>query len=364
VDLITMPKTAPPLTEVALRIHVYHGQALRERLPDLDRYVFGKGQVALSRHPRWLCVLERGMRHTPYALEATVAGRTCGFLPLAYVSSLLFGRFLVSLPYLNSNGVLADDEATARQLVDEAVALADQLCVRHLELRHEKELSHPALQGKQNNKVHMRLPLPDFPGPLWEALPAKVRNQVRKGEKSGLCVVWGGLELLPEFYAVFSQNMRDLGTPVYSRRLFHSVLEQFPADAELCVVRADKQPVASALLLHGQGVTEVPSASSLRQFNHTCANMLMYWQLLERSIRRGQTWFDFGRATMDGNTYRFKKQWGATPHEATWQSYERTGRATDVRPDNPRFQRWIGLWQRLPVVLTRLLGPVIVRGIP
>jgi hypothetical protein len=130
------------------------------------------------------------------------------------------------------------------------------------------------------------------------------------------------------------------------------------------VVRAAGRPVAGALLLHGQGVTEVPSASSLREFNHTCANMLMYWQLLERAIGRRQAVFDFGRSTVDSNTFRFKKQWGAAPEPATWQSYERTGSAGDVRPDNPRYQRWIGLWKRLPVSLTRLLGPAIVRGIP
>jgi FemAB-related protein (PEP-CTERM system-associated) len=345
-------------------VRLYQGKDLAARLPALEKFVFRSRLVALSRHPRWLTVLARGMGHTPYVLEAADGERTCGFLPLAYVHSFLFGRFLVSLPYLNSNGVMAEDVPTARRLVDEAVGLADALGVRHLELRHEQELEHPALTARNKSKVHMRLPLPDFPGPLWESLPAKVRNQVRKGEKAGLEVVWGGPGLLGEFHAVFSRNMRDLGTPSYGRGFFRAVLEHFPADAELCVVRAAGRAVAAALLLHGQGITEVPSASSLREHNHTCANMLMYWHLLERAIQRGQAVFDFGRSTADSNTYRFKKQWGAAPEAATWQSYERTGRAGDVRPDNPRYQRLIGLWKRLPVSLTRLLGPAIVRGIP
>jgi FemAB-related protein (PEP-CTERM system-associated) len=351
-----------PSGRVQVRLH--HGKELTERLPLLEKYVFRRQRVPLSRHPRWLTVLRDGLRHTPYALEATDGDRTCGFLPLAYVHSLLFGRFLVSLPYLNSNGVMADDTATAGRLVDEAVRLADDLGVRHLELRQEQPTEHPLLHKRDVNKVHMRLALPEFPGPLWEALPSKVRNQVRKGEKSGLAVAWGGPELLSEFHAVFSRNMRDLGTPVYGRRFFRAVLDQFPGNAELCVVRAECRAVAAALLLHGQGVTEVPSASSLRQYNHTCANMLMYWHLLERAVQRGQAVFDFGRSTLEGNTYRFKKQWGAVAEAAVWEHYERTGRAADLRPDNPRYQRWIGVWQKLPVPLTRLLGPLIVRGIP
>jgi FemAB-related protein (PEP-CTERM system-associated) len=297
-------------------------------------------------------------------VEAREGDRTCGFLPLAYLSSLLFGRFLVSLPYLNCAGVSADDPAVGCRLIDRAVALADELGVRYLELRHEGPAEHAALTECMTRKVHMRLGLPATAEELWGRLSAKVRNQVRKGQKSGLEVAWGGAELLPEFYAVFSRNMRDIGTPVYGRGLFLSVLDRFPGRAEFCVVRGGGRSVAAAFLLHGWGVTEVPSASSLREYNAACANMLLYWHLLERAVQRGQTVFDFGRSTADSNTFRFKKQWGAEPTPAVWQYYVREGSIADVRPENPRYERMIRIWQRLPVTLTRLIGPTIVRGIP
>jgi FemAB-related protein (PEP-CTERM system-associated) len=210
----------------------------------------------------------------------------------------------------------------------------------------------------------MRLPLPLTGAQLWKQIPSKARNQVRKGQKSGLSVVWGSDELLPEFYAVFSHNMRDLGTPVYGRGLFRAVLRQFPGRTELCVLRAGRLPVAAALLLHGRGVTEVPSAGALRAYNPSCANMLMYWHLLERAVDRRQAVFDFGRSTRDSGTHAFKKQWGAVPEPAEWQYYLRSGSPGDMRPDNPSYGRLIRLWQRLPVSLTRLIGPPIVRGIP
>jgi FemAB-related protein (PEP-CTERM system-associated) len=340
------------------------GEELAERLAALGVYACRTKQVPLSRLPAWLAVLRDGLRHVPYCIEAQEGGRTCGLLPLAYVRSLLFGRFLVSLPYLNSGGVLADDPAVAGALIDRAVALADELDVRYLELRHEQPVEHPALTERMSGKVHMRLALPASAEVLWKGLPAKVRNQVRKGQKCGLTVAWGGAELLGEFYFVFSRNMRDLGTPVYGRGLFASVLRHFPGRAELCVVRAGDRPAAAALLLHGLGVSEVPSASSLREHNLTCANMLMYWHLLERAVQRGQAVFDFGRSSADSNTFRFKGQWGAEPFSATWQYYVRRGSIGAVRPDNPRYGRMIRVWQRLPVALTRLIGPPIVRGIP
>jgi serine/alanine adding enzyme len=359
--------TNQPATSEALRMDIRchsGGANLAAHLDRVTEFVYRGAEVPLSSHPGWLMVLERGLGHVPYGLEVVDQGVTCGWLPLAYVRSLLFGKFLVSLPYLNYGGVLADDIQISRILIDRAIELADRLDANYLELRHVEANDHPGLPTRVSSKVHMKLALLSDPGQLWKQLPAKVRNQVRKGQKNELQVVWGGEELLGDFYQVFSRNMRDLGTPVFGRKLFREILRQFPGQAEICLVRGEQKPLASALLLHGKKVTEVPSASSLRAFNHTNANMLMYWNLLERAMIKGQAVFDFGRSTPEGNTFRFKKQWGAMPQQAIWQYHVRRGTVGDMRPENPRYQRFIRIWQRLPVGLTKLIGPMIVRGIP
>jgi len=320
--------------------------------------------AALSDGIRWLEVLRDGLRHVPYLLEAVADGQRIGALPLAFVESPFFGRFLVSLPYLNSAGTIAESEVAIARLLDGAVALADKLDVRYLELRQERELAHPALTHKNESKSLMRLKLPSSTDELWSGFKSKLRSQIRSGEKHDFTIDWGAHDCLDDFYRVFSRNMRDLGTPVYSRRLFHAILSRFSDRAELCVVRLRGEPVASALVIHGPRISEVPSASSLRAFNATNANMIMYWHLLRRAIERGQETFDFGRSTVDSNTYRFKKQWGAEPSPSVWQYYLRRGTIGDMRPDNAKFGLAIQAWRRLPVWLTRLIGPSIVRGIP
>jgi FemAB-related protein (PEP-CTERM system-associated) len=357
-----MPALPTPST-TAPGVRLLTGPALADALPGLIEFLHRNDTAHPAHHPLWLFVLKEGLGHVPYVLEARHARRTTGCLPLAFVRSTLFGRFLVSLPYLNTAGVIADDDGTRRALIDRAIELADELDVRHLELRHESAIVHLRLNGTRTDKVHMRLPLPSFPGPLWEEFPSKVRNQVRKGEKSGLTVQFGSFDLLDEFYAVFSHNMRDLGTPVYGRKLFQAVLRYFPESAELCVVRLGTKPVAGALVVHGKGISEVPSASSLREFNSLCANMFMYWNLLDRAIERGQSLLDFGRSTRGSNSYKFKKQWGAEESPAVWQ-YSHRGEAADLQPDNPKYGRLVQIWKRLPVSVTRVIGPAIVRGIP
>ncbi|NJL31788.1 MAG: FemAB family PEP-CTERM system-associated protein, partial [Phycisphaerales bacterium] len=303
-----------------------------------------------------------------------------GFLPLCLVKSALFGKFLVSLPYLNRAGLAAEDLLIQSALVDKACDLADELDVKYLELRHGQPVEHPKLTVRRDEKKRMVLDLPDTPEVLWKGFDAKVRNQIRKGEKSGLTIRFGGVSLLDDFYNVFTVNMRDLGTPVYSKRLFkeivnlRSVASQHEVaksgvqqdGAELVVVNWEGKPVAGALLVHDlplahqPATTQVPSASSLRSAASTNANMWMYHQMLLRAMERGSQQFDFGRSSIDSGTYKFKKQWGATAHDTVWQYYVRKGDVGEVRPDNPKYQRRIAMWQRLPVWLTRVIGPTIV----
>jgi FemAB-related protein (PEP-CTERM system-associated) len=348
----------------AVDVRVYGPCEFASRVEDWECALGANTADSLAGHPRWLRVLRDGLRHQPYCLEAAADGQIVGLLPLAFVRSRLFGRYLVSLPYLNSGGVQARDEAVARALVDRAVRLADALDVKHLELRHEVERSHPALSQKLTSKVHLRLSLPASEDDLWARYKSKLRSQIRSGMKHDFQIAWGGSEFTGDFYEVFSRNMRDLGTPVFSRRLFESILEQFPGRAELCIVRAGQRPIAAALLTHGEGLTEVPSASCLHEFRSTNVNMLMYWRLLCRAIKRGQHTFDFGRSSIDSNTFRFKEQWGAKPHPAVWQYYVRRGNVRDLRIESGKYDLMIRVWRRLPLALTRLAGPVIVRGIP
>lgn len=352
----------PTLLERSLQIGVVRGSdALRRIAP-------WQAKLPPAEHPahdlRWLTALSRGLGHVPLVVEARDDDRLAGLLPLALVKSPLFGRFLVSLPYINSAGVLPSDSPAEDSLVERAVMLAKELNVRYLELRGEREVGNPRIREKNTAKVHMRLPLPSSTDALMASFKSKLRSQLKGALKHEFQVAWGGRELLGDFYGVFSRNMRDLGTPVYPRGFFAAILDAFAGQAELCVVRLGSQVAAAALLVHGQSVTEVPSASSLRSLNSTGANMVLYWQLLARAIERGQQTFDFGRSSEGSGTFKFKQQWGAQASPAVWQYYVRKGSARAMRPDNGKFGLAIRLWQKLPLWLANAAGPSIVRGIP
>jgi FemAB-related protein (PEP-CTERM system-associated) len=286
--------------------------------------------------------------------------RIVGVLPLVQINSVLFGRTMTSLPFVNYGGVLAERDDDALALGDRAAELARRRGCRHVELRHtaRRFASLPCRQ----HKVAMLLPLQQG---MWERLDRKVRNQIRKAQKSGLAATVGGAELLDEFYAVFARNMRDLGTPVQGRKLFEEVLAAFPERARIHVVRLGTTTVAAGLTYRTRDGVEVPWASSVRDFNSLCPNHLLYWNVIETAVAGGCVVLDFGRSTPHEGTYHVKEQWGAEPLPLTWEYYLLHGtEVPDQSPKNPRFRRAIELWQRCPLWLANAVGPHIVRSIP
>ena len=199
---------------------------------------------------------------------------------------------------------------------------------------------------------------------VWDGLDRKVRNQVRKAQKSGLTVDVGGIDLVADFYTVFTRNMRDLGTPVYGRRLFEEVLRTFPERTALHVVRLEGRPIAAGLTYRTHGTVEVPWASSVRDYNHLCPNHLLYWSVIERALQQGCDTLDFGRSTPGEGTFKFKEQWGAQPVALHWEYELLDGAAVpNVSPSNPKYRLMIETWKRLPVPVATILGPRIVRCI-
>jgi len=318
----------------------------------------------LNRDPAWLLVLADGRGHVPYCLEAMSGGQITGILPLALVASPLFGRFLVSLPHVSSGGVCSDDTTTALELVDRAIALADELDVDFLELRHERLLPHPQLQHVVTDKAHMRMDLPVDEGQLWDQVGTKIRNQVRKAEQLSFRETWGGVELLDDFYAIYTRRMRDFGTPTDGKVLFERILAGFPHRAELIVVRQQDRPVAAAMVLHGQGLSEMHRSAALTELRSTGVNTWLHWQVLLRTQQCGNRRFDFGRPTVGSSVYTFKKRFGATPQPAAVQHYLRRGSPEGLRRAGGKFKLPIKLWSCLPVCATRWLGPWIARGMP
>src|SRR5438105_2302676 len=226
---------------------------------------------------RWKQILETVFGWPTFYLAAEETGEIQGVLPLVCVKGRLGGSSLCSMPFLGDCGMVARTGAAERTLLENAVNLAKQLRVDHLELRHRNDhgLDLPA----KNNKVTVVLPIDSDSEKMWKALNTKIRTKIRKSINSGLKAEFGGLEFLDDFYAVFSENMRDLGTPVYSREFFAKIFQRFPDETYICRVRHQNSTIGASFLLGFRDTLEAKWSSSLQKYLSMKPNMFLYWNL-------------------------------------------------------------------------------------
>ena len=329
-----------------------------------EAYVACHPASSLWHRPVITSFIAETYRHPAQILIALSAdNRVVGIVSLVQLKSRLFGNFMVSVPYFNYGGLLADHPTVADALIEAANRWREQESAAHLELRHVQNLGLGLPQ--RGNKVSFWLGLPDTTQQLWNSFKPKLRAQIRRGERERAEFVLGGSEHLDDFYRVFSENMRDLGTPVYGRAFFRKLLQRLPEQTWLVVVKVGQKAVGCAFLAGYRNRLEIPWASTLRSVSHTSINMFMYWKILEFAVSRGYRVFDFGRCSEHAGTYHFKKQWGAQPIPLHW-DYVLAPREVlpALNPENPKYHLLIAIWKKLPVWAANTLGPPIVRMLP
>ncbi|HKI95664.1 MAG TPA: FemAB family XrtA/PEP-CTERM system-associated protein [Gemmatimonadales bacterium] len=310
----------------------------------------------------WRGVLQRVFKHDcPYLAAHDEQGRLRGVLPLVRVKSLVFGHYLVSMPYLNYGGPLGTPDAV-RALAAAAADLARSDGAKLLELRSAIPLDVDLPVSHRKITVLLELPEGDA-APLWDGLKAKVRSQVRRPMKEGVTVAFGR-DQIDGFYHVFAHHMRDLGTPVQPRALFERIEAAFGENVWFGCARLDGRPIAVGCGFHWGDEFEMTWASALASYNRIAPNMLLYWEFMARCVREGVRTFNFGRCTPGGTTHRFKRQWGGRDVPLWWYQWSRDATAGTPSPDDGAYALGPRLWRHLPVSVATALGPRIVRGIP
>ena len=320
-------------------------------------------QASGYHHSYWLKLIQTSFGHETLLIVAEDdQGEIIGGLPLTFFSNKLFGTFAISIPYVNYGGVVTHFFDVAQALINYAHELRPQKNLSHIEIR---TMQAGLAENSLDKKVSMVLALPNSDEELDKNLGAKVRAQYKKAEIYNPSFKIGKLELLDDFYKVFSRNMRDLGTPVYSKSLFKNILNTTEIKSALIVVYMDGKPVSTGFLVGYKNMLEIPWASTIQSANIKNANMWMYRQILSYAIKENYSFFDFGRSTLGAGTYKFKKQWGAVAYSHHWYYLLPKGeQKPELNPDNPKYKLIIFLWKLMPVWVTKLIGPHLIKHIP
>ena len=328
---------------------------------DWDAYVQRAEGATFFHRAGWKRVLEQGFGHRTHFLYAQDGAKIVGVLPLAQIKSLLFGNSLSSTPFCVYGGVAADSAEAEQALRDEACRLADELGVDAMEFRNHRP-SGADWPVKDLYFTFRKEIDPDDEVNL-KAIPNRQRAMVRKGIKEGLLSEWD--EGTARLYRVYSESVRNLGTPVFAARYLEVLREVFGDDCSVMMITHEGEDIAAVMSFYFRDeVIPYYGGSTAKARTVKGVNHFMYWELMRYSNEQGYRLFDFGRSKKGTGPYSFKKNFGFKAEPLPYEYYlVKSDDMPDLNPLNPKYRLMINTWTRLPLPVANLLGPFLARSL-
>lgn len=332
-------------------------------LNDWNQYVSGHSHATPYHNAAWQIASQKAYNMQHAGVLAVRVDDNCvvGALPVVKLKSWLLGERLCALPYCDVGFPIADSEDISEYLLSNLHSMHPS--AKYFEVRDrivDTASDETTFQGK---KVQMRLALPESSDILLKSFKSKLRSQIKKADKNGLSSKEGNsVQLIRDFYSVYSQNMRDLGSPAHSLSWFENIASCYATSCFVSVVYLEDMPIGAGIVLKNGEKASIPWASTLREFNRLAPNMKLYWNVLAHCADNKIREFDFGRSTFNEGTFKFKKQWGAQPYLLDWYCYPRTNSTKrEIENSEGSLKASIKsvleqIWRSLPLKLTVALG--------
>ena len=327
-----------------------------------DDFVKGVSDSTFFHLTGWKRILEKTFGYHPSYLYAKSNDRICGVFPIFLINNFLFGKVLISVPFGVYGGIVAEDQATQNALLESGKNLVEATKAKHLEMRQ----AHP-IEGALPTKelyVTFQKELSSDIEKNFSNIPRKQRRMIRQGQKNGLQVKIGQ-DHLEEFYHVYASSMKNLGTPVFPYRFFENIQRELKNEFVILSVWHKGIMVAGVMTFFFKNMIMPYYGGALKPYLPLAVYDFMYWELMKYGVDKGFTVFDFGRSRIGTGSYHFKRHWGFDPSHLPYQYFlPGGGEVPNVNPSNPKFEILISMWKRLPLGLTKWLGPRLIGMFP
>lgn len=330
--------------------------------PAWDAFVNSCEEATFFHRAGWKSVIEQAFGHRCYylyAVDPQAPEQLLGVLPLVEVKSLLFGHSLVSTPFCVYGGVVADDPNVGQQLIAEAQRLAEELQVDYLELRHREAKTDGWLCKSAHATFRKPLDADDEANML--AMKRKQRAVIRQAIQNEHQTELDAS--LDTFYDLYSNSVRNLGTPVFAKKFFRLLQSEFGDDCEVLTIHHEGKPTSTLMSFFHRNEVLPYYAGSLMESRQLKSMDFMYWDQMCRansSRRNGdnELIYDFGRSKVDSGPYNYKRHWGFEPQPLCYEYYlVKATELPDLNPHNPKYKFFINAWKKLPLKVSQWLGP-------
>jgi FemAB-related protein (PEP-CTERM system-associated) len=326
-----------------------------------DRFVLDNNQGTFFHRIGWRGIFKDIFSLEPHYLVAERGGVIAGVLPLVFQRSLLFGNALIAAPFCVEGGPAALDAEADAALTSAALSLQDRTGAPYVEFRSTRA-RHPNWTTRKDLYATFAGPISAESNANLLSIPRKQRAVIRKTLESGLVSEIDSE--VHQLYSVYSESVRNLGTPVFPKRYFATLKQVFGSDCDIVIVKDGTQAISAVLNFYFRDTVLPYYGGGKIAARRNGANDFLYWEVIRRAAERGYSRFDFGRSKVGTGAFAFKKNWGFEPHWLEYEYHLRPGCSLpDKNPLNPKFSLLIEAWKRLPLPVANLIGPLLVRGL-
>lgn len=297
--------------------------------------------------------------HKHHYLLAESDNQLVGVLPLFEQKSRLFGHALISTPFCVYGGAVADNDDVRKKLEQAAYELGCSLDVDYVELRDKEAKESEGPWQPHCHHATFSCELKDDPDAILTSVKRKQRAVIRQSNKNEL---QADNSDNPELcYQIYAESVRNLGTPVFHPSLFKELKTTFGDRCETLVVRDNNnQPVSSVLSFYYKDQVLPYYGGGTHDARQLKSNDYMYYQLMCEAQKKGMSSFDFGRSKVDSGAYKYKRHWGMEEKALHYRiALVKAKSLPNLSPNNPKYKFFIQAWQKLPLMISRQLGPFL-----
>ncbi|MGO4893915.1 FemAB family XrtA/PEP-CTERM system-associated protein [Flavobacterium sp. W21_SRS_FM6] len=321
-----------------------------------DDYVNGHSQGSFCHLFGWLNVIVKSCGHTPHYIIAESDSSVVGVLPLFEVKSFIFGHTLCSTPFCMYGGAIADTDDIKQTLEKFACDLAEKLQVDYLELRYQTKQTSVLIEKSQHGYFIKELPVTE--DEILLSIKKKQRAVIRHSLKNGLSVTVN--KDIDSLYEIYSTSVRNLGTPVFPKKLFSALVAEFGNNVDVLTVYKDDMPLSSVMSFYYKNTVMPYYGGGLSEARASKSNDHMYFQLMCHAVKKGCSIFDFGRSKNDSGAFSYKSTWGIDPSPLYHYYYlVKSRELPNLSPNNPKYKTFIRMWQKLPLPVSQFIGPFL-----
>ena len=257
----------------------------------------------------------------------------------ALIGSFKTRKGYISMPFVSYSGYLSNDEEALTEL-------KGYLDSQGIEIDSRDLLDKEVKSGYVNPIVTI-----DSFDEFWKNISRNTRNQFRKSEKNGFIFDENGK--FDDFYKLYSLGMRNLGTPVHSKRYFDELRERF--DTSIFSIFDGDRVIGSMFCIADSQTLSILYAYVLPEYSKRYANYYLYLNVVRWIADNGLKYMDMGRSTYGVGTYHFKKKFKPKFYAIN----------SKINYTNSSIMKLASeIWKRLPLCVANFLGPKLRKFLP